>query len=191
MKKHHHHEHHQAVAPQPHRHRHHHAVTHENGGQPHRQYRTEMPSTPVASEGSDWQRGTGSWFGHYGKWQDPEYNGKNASGLSEATPGIALRNKATLGHWYEVTFPNGKTVMARQVDVGPFAKGRSIDINGALADKAGYSPGNFPTDETFHYRYVGAKLPDASLMDRAEAKPSVHQAPTHMAHKTSGPPLPG
>lgn len=111
-----------------------------------------------------------SWFGHYGYgkfrndrknkhvWRDSGDNGLTASGIHGAVPGIALLSKKTLGHWFEVEL-NGKTYRVRQTDYGPARwTGRKIDVNAALADLAGYSPRNFPTDSVVKWRYLG-KVP--------------------------------
>jgi hypothetical protein len=119
-----------------------------------------------------------SWFGqyNYGRhrdksrkakhvWRDLGDNGKNASGLPQTVPGIALTNRKTLGHWYEVKL-NGAWYLARHVDMGPARyTGRTIDINAPLADMAGWSPKNFPTDKKATWRYVGRVLTPRHLAD--------------------------
>lgn len=92
----------------------------------------------------------GSWFGQYRGWHDPDSGTQTASGISLNEPGIALPSRKTLGQWFDVTAPNGKTMRVRQTDLGP-AKwtGRGVDITASLADKFGYKPNNFPTDEGF------------------------------------------
>lgn len=119
-----------------------------------------------------------SWFGqyNYGRhrdkkrkaahvWRDRGDNGKNASGLPQTVPGIALRNRKTLGHWYEVKL-NGSWFLARHVDMGPARyTGRAIDINAPLADMAGWAPKNFPTDKAATWRYVGRSIPQRTLAE--------------------------
>ena len=119
-----------------------------------------------------------SWFGqyNYGRhrdkqrkaahvWRDRGDNGKNASGLPQTVPGIALRNRQTLGHWYEVKL-NGSWFLARHVDMGPARyTGRAIDINAPLADMAGWAPKSFPTDKTATWRYVGRSIPQRTLAE--------------------------
>lgn len=98
----------------------------------------------------------GSWFGNCGAWVDPEDNGENASGLPETTPGIAFLCKETLKHWWLVAFPNGKTIVVQQVDVGPGSEtGRGIDINTVLATKVGYTIKSFPTGANIKFTYLG------------------------------------
>ncbi len=101
----------------------------------------------------------GSWFGNAPGWHDPgdmDKSGKplvTASGVPSSTPGIALPDKSTLGKPFEVTTPDGRTFQTTQIDVGPAAHtGRGIDISAGLATKMGYTPGNFPTDNSFKVR---------------------------------------
>jgi len=76
-----------------------------------------------------------------------------ASGMPRTVPGIALPTRKALGQWFVVRDENtGKEVMVQQTDVGPFAKGRGIDINAPLASQFGYNKKNFPTDTRFSYR---------------------------------------
>ena len=125
---------------------------------------------PGRLEGNGVQAGKTSWFGQYGYgkynngkhkhvWRDTGDNGKNASGLPQTTPGIAIYNRKTLGDWYEVEL-KGKKYKVRQVDIGPAPwTGRKIDINAPLADMAGWNPKNFPTDSVVKYRHIGKQLP--------------------------------
>jgi hypothetical protein len=133
-------------------------------------YMKEFDVEPGHLRGVGVESGRTSWFGQfgYGKynngkhrhvWRDTGDNGKNASGLPQTHPGIAMLNRKTLKHWFEVEL-NGKVFTVQQVDIGP-AKwtGRVIDINAPLADMAGYTPKNFPTDSVVKYRYIGKHLP--------------------------------
>lgn len=116
--------------------------------------------------------GKGSWFGQFGygkygegmskhKWIDREDNGSNASGLSQMTPGIAYMSRKTLGHWFKLTFPNGKSFIVRQVDVGPSGwTGKTIDVNAPLAEMAGYTPKTFPTGAGILFQYIGSEQPE-------------------------------
>ena len=129
--------------------------------------------------GNDVQRGRMSWFGQYGYgpyndglhrhvWRDSGDHGRNASGLAQMVPGIALMDRRTLGHWFEVEL-NGRVFLVRQVDVGPHPRtGRRIDINAPLSDMAGWSPHNFPTDTIAKWRYVGS--PQTMLAMRQKPK---------------------
>lgn len=115
--------------------------------------------------------GKGSWFGQFGvgkhgagkskyKWIDREDNGQNASGLPQMTPGIAYMSKKTMKHWFKLTFPNGKSFIVRQVDLGPAEwTGKLIDVNAPLAEMAGYSPKNFPTGDIIRFQYIGVEEP--------------------------------
>jgi hypothetical protein len=94
----------------------------------------------------------GSWFGSSPGWSDPSDSGLQAGGQPvSAGPGIALPDRATLGQQFAVTAPNGQTLTLPQTDIGP-AKwtGRGVDINSPAAAAFGYTPKDFPTDQTFH-----------------------------------------
>lgn len=118
-----------------------------------------MPENPLIVKGS--------WFGNSPGWVDESDSGLQASGLPVAgNPGIALPSHATLGHWFDVTAPNGQTYRLQQTDVGP-AKwtGRGVDINSPAAQLMGYSPKNFPTDAEFKVQYAaGGAVPHALAM---------------------------
>jgi hypothetical protein len=115
-----------------------------------------------------------SWFGQFrGKhrWVDNEDNGQNASGLSQETPGIAYMAKKTLRHWFKVTFPNNKSFIIRQVDIGPADwTGKMIDVNAPLAEMAGYSPKNFPTGAMVKFQYIGIEVPPGATKEYRSPK---------------------
>lgn len=125
-----------------------------------------------------------SWFGQYGYgrysdglhrhvWRDGGDNGINASGLPQMVPGIALMDRRTLGHWFEVEL-NGRVFLVRQVDIGPHPRtGRKIDINAPLSDMAGFSPRNFPTDRIARWRHVAS--PQQMIALREQRKPKLKQ----------------
>ena len=94
----------------------------------------------------------GSWFGNAPGWNDPsEPKGSPKSNR----PGIALRDKSTMGQMFEVTTPDGRKFMLPQTDWGPAARtGRGIDITAAAGAQMGYTSKNFPTDQPFTYRRV-------------------------------------
>lgn len=113
--------------------------------------------------------GPGYGTRHYGGGARPATSGggsvrgsyfddqNTATGLSAArTAGIALPSREGLGQMYEVTGPNGQTVMLPQIDVGP-AKwtGRGVDISKAALGRMGYTEKNFPTDAQFTVRPAG------------------------------------
>ena len=93
-----------------------------------------------------------SWYSQYEgkyKWVDKgDKPNSNALGVPDDQQGIALPTSSTLGEWFNVTAPNGVTLLLQQTDIGP-AKwtGRKIDIAAVAAERFGYSPKNFPTDE--------------------------------------------
>jgi hypothetical protein len=113
-----------------------------------------------------------SWFGQfgYGEWGKGKYvwvdkadNGKNASGLSQMTPGIAYMSRETLKHWFKLTFTNGKSFIVRQVDIGPSGwTNKMIDINAPLAEMAGYEPKKFPTGAKILFQYLGKTEPEGA-----------------------------
>jgi Transglycosylase SLT domain len=67
-------------------------------------------------------------------------------------PGIAVLDTTTLGGYWKVTYPNGRTLVLQQIDVGP-APGlgpgpehRVVDADTAAAIAAGYTIASTPTD---------------------------------------------
>ena len=134
------------------------------------------PNATFKKEG-DVKESKGSWFSQFqGKysWVDKKDDpNSNYSGLPDSTPGIALRDKSTMGHYFNVQAPNGKTLLLRQVDLGPHEKtGRDIDINAAAAEAFGYSPNNFPTDGNFKYQYSGKTSQDATKQESKSTESS-------------------
>src|SRR5207302_1484988 len=114
--------------------------------------RMSIPSTPIPVGHTI--AGATSWFGGP---HDPSDSGHTASGLPEGTPGgIAVYNRATLGGYWRVRFPNGRTLIERQVDLGPAPwTGKILDVSyGALA-RAGYTEQNFPTGGHVTATYLG------------------------------------
>jgi lysozyme family protein len=98
----------------------------------------------------------GSWYSQYkGKytWVDTgDKPNSNALGVPDDQQGIALPTSKTLGDWFFVTAPNGKTLKLQQTDIGPADwTGRTIDIAAVAAERFGYSPKTFPTDEGLFY----------------------------------------
>ncbi len=140
---------------------------------------TEIIDTKLSGNGI--QSGRMSWFGQYGwgrhsdglhrhVWRDSGDNGINASGLPQTVPGIALMDRRTLGHWFEVEL-NGRVFLVRQVDVGPHpSTGRRIDINAPLCDMAGFSPHNFPTDRVIRWRHVGSPQQMIAMRQKPKLK---------------------
>ena len=117
-------------------------------------------AAPVPAEQAGSGSGKASWFStapYTGEhsWSDPQgaREGPQASGLPATVPGIALPSRSTLGKYFDVTAPSGETHRLRQVDIGPGPHtGRGIDINAPAAEKMGYSPQTFPTDQHFKWK---------------------------------------
>lgn len=100
--------------------------------------------------------GKGSWYSqHVGEytWVDKgDTPGSSALGVPDDEQGCAFYNQATLGKWFNVTAPNGRTLRLQQTDIGPHPDtGRSIDIAAVAAEAFGYTPKNFPTDKVFSW----------------------------------------
>jgi hypothetical protein len=71
--------------------------------------------------------------------------GQTADGGTTNRPCIAIRNDATLDHWFEVTI-NGHHAKLLDCDWGPAEwTGRSIDVTGRGDETLGFSPSSFPT----------------------------------------------
>jgi hypothetical protein len=100
--------------------------------------------------------GMGSWYSQYrgtSNWFDPgDEPGSNALGVPDSAQGCAFFNRSTLGDWFVVTAPNGRSLLMPQTDIGPNPRtGRKIDISAHMAEAFGYTPHNFPTDGTFRW----------------------------------------
>jgi hypothetical protein len=98
--------------------------------------------------------GKGSWYSQYSgtyNWVDSgDEPGSNALGVPDWAQGCAFFNRSTLGDWFVVTAPNGRSLLMPQTDIGPNPRtGRKIDISSHIAEAFGYTPRNFPTDGTF------------------------------------------
>lgn len=88
-------------------------------------------------------------------WFEEEGN-KTATGIPTSQGGIAVYNQETLGGWWAVVFPNGRTLILKQTDIGPAPwTGRVVDVAGGSIQAAGYSKSNFPTDSIVHAVYLG------------------------------------
>jgi hypothetical protein len=90
----------------------------------------------------------GSVFGNYSganQWSDPGFKA-TASGIPVSEPGIALPMPIRSGQMYQVTAPNGNSVVVPQIDVGPAAwTQRDVDVSAGAAEALGYTPQTFPT----------------------------------------------
>jgi Putative peptidoglycan binding domain len=130
----------------------------------------EAPPSPVA----EWQSGKGSWFsqfeGQY-HWKDRgDAPGSNALGVPDSAQGISFYDGATLGKWFEVEYPNGHKLVEQQTDIGPAPwTGKKIDISAVAAERAGYSPYNFPTGAIIRWHRVDTPAAVARLDPREAA----------------------
>lgn len=118
--------------------------------------------------------GKGSWYSQYRgkyKWEDDgDAPNSNALGVPDDAQGVSFYNSKTLGKWFVVTAPNGKTSLEQQTDVGPHPKtGRKIDISAVAAERFGYTPSNFPTDGIFKWEPADPLKEVANLMPKRQA----------------------
>lgn len=110
-----------------------------------------------------------SWFGG----PNDAMNTGTALGVSDSKPGIAVYDRKTLGGYWQVTAPNGKTKILQQTDIGPHpGTGRKIDFTSGAVREFGYSERNFPTDKQGSAVYLGKKKPSGSPSTPAKSKPT-------------------
>ena len=100
--------------------------------------------------------GRGSWYSQYSgtyNWVDAgDAPNSNALRVPDSAQGCAFPDSSTLGDWFVVTAPNGRSLRMPQTDVGPSRHtNRQIDISAHMAEAFGYRPGNFPTDGIFRW----------------------------------------
>ena len=87
--------------------------------------------------------GKASWFGGP---HDPSDSGHTASGGTTAEPGIAIYNPGTLGGYWRVHLPNGRTAVLKQTDIGPAPwTGKKVDFTYSALKALGYTEKDFPT----------------------------------------------
>src|SRR5437660_693197 len=97
-----------------------------------------IPSNPIRPGTT--VRGKISYFGGP---TDSTAGPTTASGAPVGVPGIALYNRATLGGYWRVRAPNGRTAIVKQTDLGPAPwTGRAIDFTYSSLGHFGYSTGN-------------------------------------------------
>lgn len=116
-------------------------------------------------------RGKLSWFGGP---NDSSDSGQTALGLSTSVPGVAIRrpgispfDRATLGGYWVVRFPNRRYVVLRQTDLGPSSfTDRNIDVTNGALRKCGYTEANFPTDGIGKAWYIGMSKVRAERVER-------------------------
>jgi len=100
--------------------------------------------------------GKTSWFGG----PNDSQNTGTALGLPDTVRGLAVYNRKTLGGYWRVQWPNGRTSVERQVDIGPAPwTHRSIDFTSAAIRANGYTEQNFPTDARATITYLGKTKP--------------------------------
>lgn len=137
---------------------------------------SELAPPPVNTNGPSVE-GKGSWFNPTSVdggavpytdaqgqvWNDAQgqREGPPVSGLSNDTPGIAINDRGTMGDYYLLTDPNGRSVVVRNFDMGPAGyTGVAIDVNAAAASALGYSPNNGPGGFGWSAQHIGSSLPD-------------------------------
>lgn len=107
-------------------------------------------------------------------YRDPGDNNRPAlAGASNDRPGIARYDRGTLGGWFRVTAPNGRTLVVQQTDIGPAPwTGAQIDVNAVAARELGYRQGNrFPTRQGWwKIEYLGKRRPNVAA-SAVPAKP--------------------
>ncbi len=97
--------------------------------------------------------GAMSWFGGP---DDPTSGPTTASGKPVTDPGIAVYNTATLTGYWRVHFPNGRTAVLQQTDIGPAPwTGRVLDVLYSALPYLGYSEQDFPTGAQITATYLG------------------------------------
>lgn len=102
-----------------------------------------------------------SWFGGP---NDPTSGPTTASGSPISAGGIAVYNSATLGGYWQLTFPNGKTVVEKQTDLGPAPwTGRTFDVAYSSLAGAGYTESDFPTNGVVKGVYLGKTAPAGGI----------------------------
>jgi cell wall-associated NlpC family hydrolase len=123
-----------------------------------------------------------SWFG--GPHDAETGSNRTATGTPSGAPGIAVYNRATLGGYWRVTAPNGKSAILKQTDLGPAPfTGRAVDVSSGALGRLGYSEANFPTDSQVKATFLGHSLPSGAQTQA----PTVSRATT--APGPSGPVL--
>lgn len=95
-----------------------------------------------------------SWFGGP---DDPTSGPTTASGRPVTDPGIAVYNTATLNGYWRVHFPNGRTAVLQQTDIGPAPwTGRVLDVLYSALPYPGYAEPDFPTGAPITATYLGS-----------------------------------
>lgn len=121
---------------------------------------TSLPTDPTPGQTLD---GAVSWFGGP---NDHTTGPTTSDGKPVSDPGIAVYNTATLNGYWRVTFPNGRTAVLQQTDIGPAPwTGRVLDVLYSALPYIGYSQDDFPTGVEIHATYLGSnpKLASAAI----------------------------
>jgi hypothetical protein len=141
-----------------------------------------VPTTPIAPGTAI--TGKVSWFGGP---NDPSSGPTTASGSPIAAGGIAVYNHSTLGGYWRLSFPNGRTVIEKQTDIGPAPwTGRAFDVAYSSLAGAGYSESDFPTNATVKAVYLG-KSPGSPVT----SSPPASSASSSSSSSTSSTPASG
>ena len=118
-------------------------------------------SLPAQGTAGSTLRGAVSWFGGP---NDPTTGPTTADGKPVSDPGIAVYDTATLNGYWRVTFPNGRTAILQQTDVGPAPwTGRVLDVLYSALPYIGYTQQDFPTGAQITARYLGTSPKLASV----------------------------
>jgi hypothetical protein len=105
--------------------------------------------------------GAVSWFGGP---NDHTTGPTTADGKPVSDPGVAVYNTATLNGYWRIHFPNGRTAVLQQTDIGPAPwTGRVLDVLYSALPYIGYTEQNFPTGAQIHATYLGTSARLASI----------------------------
>lgn len=128
----------------------------------------------VHSAGGQKLTGKISWFGGP---NDAMSGPTTASGAPVSQPGISTYNKGTLGGYWRVKLPNGKTAVLKQTDIGPAPwTGKKFDFTSSSLKGLGYSEKNFPTGATITGEYLGKHPSGAGRSVTTSAKGAENHA---------------
>lgn len=138
------------------------------GQQPSGSCATSVPaSAPAPGTGGSVLRGAVSWFGGP---HDPSSGPTTADGKPVSDPGIAVYDTATLNGYWWVRFPNGRSAVFQQTDVGPAPwTGRVLDVLYSALPDVGYTEADFPTGARITATYLGTGPQAAGLAVRASS----------------------
>jgi hypothetical protein len=116
---------------------------------------------PAPGTGGSVLSGAVSWFGGP---HDPSSGPTTADGKPVSDPGIAVYDTATLNGYWSVRFPNGRTAVFQQTDIGPAPwTGRVLDVLYSALPYVGYTEASFPTGAQITATYLGTGSHAAAL----------------------------